>query len=557
MADDSKENDQQKIDSAINELAERKNDNQRILATLAFAFIIIVIGFPMWFKTTEVYRVPLPYSKINLLGDDVTKISSKVGIFTYSNERTKLLMNELKTFILKEGFIEIEYYAIQIEDTLLAKVNTPASLESTVLKKYPLKSGEFMLLEWTKFTEDILVTSDRSAFISSQTTATQIHRVLMQWIYRLPKLQSVLKTTQKLHDRKYKVQKKLENTTPPSAKYDILVSVFHPRPDQQKVRWNIRAAIDTYIQPFLKEIQPVSNFVLKSQWKYQVPFEFSKKQIPNSENKSDIHYAVTEENLPHIITSIEGKLGISIHESPTIHLIIYIPPCDNSPLYLYNSKGQRATNKTIDSFLSQKWGGIIISNPTAGECSQWMSNQEKVEVNINTHSVMHAALFLLRRIIDIHVDTEIPIANINPWESVTPRSWEIDSHLRISAVHLISSATSTLQSLIQLLDGIRNIVINDDVGLAINEAYDNIIKAKSHLLNNDLSNAVFYARLAFENSERAFFDPSLLALLYFPDDQKYAIYIPLFLPVMLPIVLSFYSIYKHFQKDKTIKVKAE
>lgn len=98
------------------------------------------------------------------------------------------------------------------------------------------------------------------------------------------------------------------------------------------------------------------------------------------------------------------KIGISIHESPTIHLIIYLPPCDNSPLYLYNSKGQRATNKTTDTFLSQKWGGIIISNPTAGECSKWMSNQEKVEININTHSVMHAALFLLRRIIDIHVD---------------------------------------------------------------------------------------------------------------------------------------------------------
>lgn len=42
-------------------------------------------------------------------------------------------------------------------------------------------------------------------------------------------------------------------------------------------------------------------------------------------------------------------------------------------------------------------------------------------------------------------------ANIVPWESIAPRSWEVDSHLRISAMHLISSATSTLQSLIQLL----------------------------------------------------------------------------------------------------------
>lgn len=63
-------------------------------------------------------------------------------------------------------------------------------------------------------------------------------------------------------------------------------------------------------------------------------------------------------------------------------------------------------------------------------------------------------------------------------------------------------------------------MIDDDVGLAINEAYVNIVKAKSHLNQNNLIEAVRYARHAFESSERAFFDPSLLALLYFPDDQK-------------------------------------
>lgn len=71
-----------------------------------------------------------------------------------------------------------------------------------------------------------------------------------------------------------------------------------------------------------------------------------------------------------------------------------------------------------------------------------------------------------------------------------------------------------------LKDGIRNIVINDEVGLSINEAYVNVVKAKSNLKQNNLTDAVLYARKAFQFSERAFFDPSLLALLYFPDDQK-------------------------------------
>lgn len=67
--------------------------------------------------------------------------------------------------------IDIKFEAIRIDMNSIATAKTPAQLESLALKQYPLKRGEFMFLEWTKFTtEDILVTSDRSALISSQTS---------------------------------------------------------------------------------------------------------------------------------------------------------------------------------------------------------------------------------------------------------------------------------------------------------------------------------------------------------------------------------------------------
>lgn len=50
-------------------------------------------------------------------------------------------------------------------------------------------------------------------------------------------------------------------------------------------------------------------------------------------------------------------------------------------------------------------------------------------------------------------------------------------------------------------------------------------------------------------SERAFFDPSLLHLLYFPDDQKFAIYIPLFLPMAVPILHSLAKIFLETRKN--------
>lgn len=57
------------------------------------------------------------------------------------------------------------------------------------------------------------------------------------------------------------------------------------------------------------------------------------------------------------------------------------------------------------------------------------------------------------------------------------------------------------------------------MGACINEAYENIVIAKSFIKNGDINNASVFAKRAFISSEAAFFDPTLLALLYFPSEQ--------------------------------------
>lgn len=65
-----------------------------------------------------------------------------------------------------------------------------------------------------------------------------------------------------------------------------------------------------------------------------------------------------------------------------------------------------------------------------------------------------------------------------------------------------------------------------------------------------LDSAFQASKDAITASERAFFDPSLLHLLYFPDDQKFAIYIPLFLPMAVPILLSLVKILREAKQKK-------
>lgn len=39
-------------------------------------------------------------------------------------------------------------------------------------------------------------------------------------------------------------------------------------------------------------------------------------------------------------------------------------------------------------------------------------------------------------------------------------------------------------------------------------------------------------------STLAFFNPSMMGLLYFPDEHKYAVYTPLFAPVAVPVLIA-------------------
>lgn len=100
------------------------------------------------------------------------------------------------------------------------------------------------------------------------------------------------------------------------------------------------------------------------------------------------------------------------------------------------------------------------------------------------------------------------------------RSWELDHLLRIRSVEQLTSAKLTLQSLAKLLREISNIVITDTVGDHIQKALKLIEDSTRLLKEGDLKNGFLTSKEAFVISEAAFTDPSLLALLYFPDDQK-------------------------------------
>lgn len=82
-------------------------------------------------------------------------------------------------------------------------------------------------------------------------------------------------------------------------------------------------------------------------------------------------------------------------------------------------------------------------------------------------------------------------------------------------------------------------------------------QALEELAAGRLGAAFQASKEAVTSSERAFFDPSLLHLLYFPDDQKFAIYIPLFLPMAVPLLLSLAKILREARWGKKEPTKTD
>lgn len=117
-------------------------------------------------------------------------------------------------------------------------------------------------------------------------------------------------------------------------------------------------------------------------------------------------------------------------------------------------------------------------------------------------------------------EDNIPGVQVTPLVGSKPRDWELDALLRVRAIEQLTSAKLTLQSLAQLLGKISNIVITETVGNRIKNALDLVELSAKKLESGELMEGFRLSKEAFITAEAAFTDPSLLALLYFPDDQK-------------------------------------
>lgn len=329
--------------------------------------------------------------------------------------------------------------------------------------------------------------------------------------------------------------------------------------DTKPIRCRQRFAVDQLvedelIEQFTSKIADVTEVDIKSQMLYYVRFP----NEPIFDRKRQFHY-LDPNQLQHTINPIETYLGTVVTTEPVYHMLLYIPSKNVRPLMIVDEKFAPVP---YNSFVVSGWGSVTVVNANRS-CSSDGSS-----IEIDTESISSTKLSIvanLRKFFGL----QIPSMFEQTTTTTSLADWELQSLRYRAVVEYVFSSVRTLNTLTKLLSEITNIVINDEIASSINTAVQEIRSVfdfgrdskKNGGGGGDgghwrIQSMLKSARRAFDEAEKAFFDPSLLALLYFPNEQKYAIYIPLFLPIGLPVLGSIFYIYRYYKERKVANMMA-
>jgi len=516
-------------------------------AALGVGFVCIVIGLPLWWKTTEVYRVQLPYSEIELLqGQKVSYrvtfnlIAFEEGLnedyLTALGQHLKVSFEELGN----DGEVGVRYRGNvrRAQNEEKEQLKTLASIQEfddwfshSDNRLDPGRYSIHVLPANTKLAGlagKPVMGRHNSAFIVSQgreEIVSMVHHLLRELFVDEKSMAQVVQSASGV--RQVAADKASMRALHYQPGYDVTFTLFNPQPDILDVRWDIRTAIQQYLQPCLKSFQEMSEINVKSQY-----LHYASMAVRPTRHSSGSYSTVSQDQLPHIINPIEAHLSSHVSVNPNLNFILYIPSRDQAPLYILNSHEELSAD---NAFLSPRWGGMLIYNTESPENETLPAHR-----SVDMKPVMETFLSQLRLLLGVRPPPQVSSHGV---ETLQPgiqgvASWELDKWQRERSLENVATATATLHSLIQLLSQVGNIVINDNIGQEVNRAVSSITDAHRHLVAGRLRESFQHARQARISSEKAFFDPSLLELLYFPEDQKFAIYIPLFLPISIPILIS-------------------
>ena len=284
--------------------------------------------------------------------------------------------------------------------------------------------------------------------------------------------------------------------------------------------WDIETAFKETIGPLLSRMSSVSEFTVDTQ--VQLYASFSPSIAGPQYDSSSREWKLQRSDLSGFINAAEWPLNPSIGAGPTINFVLYVPSKDQSPLVLAETGG--------NSWVIPQWGGVQILNPTGKQ-------SERLSVND------------LRPVMLTFADQLSSLLGLP--QSPPSLALRISCLTRERATSLILSASSTLGALSRLTLKLTSIAIPNTVAKSVDSTIHHLDQACHDLRNGRYQNALENVRTAEAEAEEAFFEPSMVGQVYFPDEHKVAVYVPLLGPMGVPLAMAAIKELRKLRRGKT------
>ncbi|CAO3663120.1 unnamed protein product [Rhizopus microsporus] len=521
-----------------------ENAKKSRLIVLSF-WIVVLIGLPFWWKTTEVYRANLPFSDIDAWYSQQAcnfVVPTRFNIYISSQLEKTQLSTQIQERIL---------------DRIRYKQNFPIHINiyDSEKDRYDNRTavGNYLIYINQSDKARLYVGSERVSYLDLvDTSADSIVDALESVIP--PIYLSDTDNLQRIacHGQEKKNDVSSMRTLKYAPEYEITVSLLNNNPENMRMDWEIREALNGYLNPFLQQISELSNFSINSQIQNYAPLSLKPKYKERIGKPS--YYYFEPQHLPHFVNSAEWNLASTVTSSPNINFILYIPSQEEAPLRIHDTKGQPLLT---NSFLIPRWGGIVIKNPPRSAVDNYKLTRTDLQ------PIMKTFLSQLRGLIGVK-DLDVLGKSISfPVEFEAAKrtgitALEKDNLIRTRTLENVANTISTLKSLGQLVDEIPNMVVQDHISSKVQQSLNCLDAVRQSLEHEDFMGALKHSIEAIELAEKAFFDPTMVSMLYFPDEHKYAIYMPLFVPTSVPLISALIKEIKKLKKKKKAeKVKEE
>lgn len=313
------------------------------------------------------------------------------------------------------------------------------------------------------------------------------------------------------------IERQLGRAFKSSPTYHLTFSLFTA--EGVPSNWDIRQALSDHIDPLVRALSRTANFSITSQIQLYSPF--SPAIRPQTEEGREGRF-LEQHDLTAFVNAAEWPLSPSIGSGPTVNFILYVPARDQTPLRIKDHEGT--------SWLIPQWGGILILNPPllSAPVTGLLAPPSQLSRDVLGESFETFSAQLLSLLGVLQSDFE---------GRPLPLQFRLQAHTRLTVFTLYLKAASSLGSLARLAQHLNNIPIPRHVSQLVENTISNLT-ASTHAFQESRWNAALaHATLAFEDSERAFFDKSMVGQVYFPDEHKVAVYLPLLGPIGVPLLV--------------------